>query len=214
MTEFNSTKGYREIQKEIKAFLKEFGFKPYKSSFAYRVTEGDILQFINFQKGYSWLNEQMTINVVIQGLFTPGSSMNILEPGGRIGKFIKSREDTWWYCDTPEATSTSIVQLKEVFTNEIIPFFENTNSSNGVVKIMDYNQYEFLWQCDVSYIYKGFFNLAAGRYAEALNSFNEGRTSRIPKFKTIKKMIENKSFDEISLLLDANSEHVRKKIGI
>jgi hypothetical protein len=134
--------GFQIIKKELGLALTEMGFQFHGSSFIFRFTHADLLQFLHFQKGVGSLKEKFTINVVQQGLFVPGCSFSILEPGGRIGNFTEENRDKWWYCNSPEAAFASLPEIKTILFNDVLPFFELASAESkfpAVIEMIDTN---------------------------------------------------------------------------
>lgn len=212
--DFNSSKGYKIIKKETKSFLKTYGFKPYKTSCIYRVTDDDILQFINFQKGVSYLEEKMTYNFSFQGLFKPRCSINILQPGGRIGYLLDDEKDYWWKCDTLESVEKSIFEINRAFEKKMLPFFEESSSSEKIVALCENKKFEFVWSNNLTFIDKGYFYLKAEEYDKALEIFESKQPSKVNKYKTIKNLILTENYSEIQALLNKQIENTKDKLGI
>jgi hypothetical protein len=212
--EFNSSKGYQTIKTELKTLLADFGFRPYNASILFRVTNESILQFISFQKGVQSLNQQMTINVVLQGLFSPTCSFSILQPGGRIGSFLKPKTDKWWFCDTEKATSMSVFEIKEGILQYLIPFFDRTTTVQETCDLIESKELEFIWANYYTFIDKGFFYLKAKKYDKAIQIFQSNQHSKVPKFKTIKNLIDENNYDGIDKILIANLLDSKTKLTI
>jgi hypothetical protein len=211
---YNSGTGYKKIKTEIGNLMREYGFAPYKTATYYRVTAGDILQFINFQKGERSLNEQMTINIVIQGLFAPGCSFEILQPGGRIGRLLDSDKDVWWHCDTELMTAQSIRDIGKVVAEILVPFFDRMATADGLYMSFSEPASRFLWAIASSFVQKGYVCLKAGQYKKGISIFEENRPSQVAKFKTIKKLTEEARFEEIDSILLDNIRYHREKLKI
>jgi hypothetical protein len=206
-----SSSGFQIIKKEIEFTLREFGFKFYGSSSLFRLTQSDLLQFLYFQKGVSSLNEKCTINVVQQGLFVPGCSFDVLQPGGRIGAFTQEARDKWWHCNTSEAAFIALPDIKAMILNGVIPFFDLGVEETKLLDIIDNDQYNFIWGNDPTFVDKGYFYLKCGQYDKAMNTFKL-KPSRVNKFKTIKTYVENKDFDQIQHLLKENVHHAKSRL--
>lgn len=211
---YNSSTGYNSTKKEIGTLLRGHGFTRYKTSFYYRVTAGEMLQFINFQKGDQSLNDQMTINIVIQPLFCPGCSFNILQPGGRIGNLLDSAKDVWWKCDTEQSTITSIESIGKAINEKLIPFFNSLATAEQLWASFNDPDSRFLWRSATTFIDQGYICLKAKQYHQALSIFQANKPSKVAKFKTIKRLIEEEAFTEIEEILLNNVHYQKEKLGI
>ena len=209
--EFNSSIGYQSVKTQIRSLLVDFNFMPYKSSTLYRVTEEGILQFISFQKGVRSLNQQMTINVVLQGLFCPTCSFDLLQPGGRIGNFLNGQSDKWWACDTVKSTAESMIEIKECILKHLLPFFDRTATMEGLCDLIDSKDFNFIWSNPYTFIDKGFFYLKGKHLDKALKTFQSNQPGKVTKFKTIKRLIEENNYDAIEELLSDNISHSKAK---
>lgn len=206
--------GYKTIQKELKEFLKEFGFKVYKSSTLYRITENGFLQFLDFQKGYSYLNGQMTMNVVVQGLFVPGCGFDILQPGGRIGYFIDGTTDKWWNYDNEVNVNQSTKEMKLILQEVVLPFFKSFEDIDNIPKVIEYPNLAFVWRAPITFIDKGYFLLKARCYDQAIKCWEQYQTSKVPKFKTVKKLVELKLYNDINDILEENCRMAKTKLAL
>jgi len=211
---FNSSDGYQIIKKEIGSLLRIYGFLPYKTATYYRVTDGDILQFIMFQKGERWLSGAMTVNIVIQGVFAPGCSFNILQPGGRIGSMLNPPKDVWWHCDSESSAASSVDAIKQVVVEKLIPFFENRSTAGKLFNDFDGSNPSFLWTPKSTFVDQGYICLKAGQYDTAINIFEANQISKVPKFKTIKRLIEDFRFTEIDHILVENTRYHKESLKI
>ena len=211
---FNSSDGYKIIKKEIGSLLRIYGFLPYKTAAYYRVTDGDILQFIRLQKGERWLAGAMTINVVIQGVFAPGCSFDILQPGGRIGSLLNPPKDVWWQCDSQSSTASSVDAIKQVVVEKLIPFFYSRSAAEMLCMDFDGSNPSFLWIPKSTFVDQGYICLKAGRYDKAIAVFQANQTSKVPKFKTIKKLIEESRFTDVEHILVENCRLHKERLRI
>lgn len=212
--EYTSSIGYKKIQSEISTFLDQFDFIRHKTSTLFRVKNEELLQFINFQKGVQSLASKVTINIVLQGLFSPTCSFQLLQPGGRIGFFSETMVDKWWLCDNPDNTENSIEQIKNILEKSIIPFFEKTSSAAAVCQMIDKDELNFLWSNPYTFIDKGFFYLKGGVYEKALKIFESHQPSKVPKFKTIKNLISLEKYEEVQIILNDNVKSSKDKLGL
>jgi hypothetical protein len=206
--------GYKYIQNEVKEFLNSFGFKSYKTSTLYRTTENDLLQFLSFQKGVSSLSNKMTINIVQKGLFAPGCSFDTLQPGNRIGQFIKAEKDKWWYCDDSSKVQEGVAEIKEILSSGVLPFFDFSKDTQNIPTLLASDKYAFLWWIPCTFADKGYFYLKAGLYNEAIEWWENHQPSKVPKFKTIKNLINQEQCSEVDKILDENSRMARTKLKI
>ncbi len=211
---YTSSIGYKKIKKEIGELMLAKGFSSYKTITYYRVTAGDILQYINFQKGERSLNEQMTINLVIQPLFSPGCSFQILCPGGRIGNLTRTNTSFGWYCNTEEATLQSIQLITTDINNYVIPFFNNLSTAEQLCNSFDNPDLQFIWSISSDFVSRGYSCLMAGQYKQALSIFEANKPGEVPKYKTIKRMIEELQFGEIDAMLTDNIRYHKEKLKI
>ncbi|HZY35548.1 MAG TPA: DUF4304 domain-containing protein [Mucilaginibacter sp.] len=211
---YNSSEGYVQIKKELGKMLAGAGFRRYKTVTWYRVTHGDILQFINFQKGDQWLSDKMTINIAVQPLYSPGCSFGILAPGGRLGLLLTPAKDHWWLCNSETSTEASITELKNIIVNDLIPFFDNTANAEQLYHNFHDNSFRYFWANSYDFITKGYICLKTKQYKEAINIFEANRPSQVAKFKTIKNFIEKEQFAEVDKILDNNVFHSKDKLKI
>jgi hypothetical protein len=211
---YNSSEGYAHIKKELGKMLAEIGFTRYKTVTWYRVTHDDILQFICFQKGERSISDRMTINIVVQPLYCPGCSFQILQPGGRIGQILTPAKDRWWLCDSEASTESSIAQLKNTIINDLIPFFNKTASTEQLHDTFPADSYRYFWINHYTFITKGYICLRAKYYAKAIAIFEASRPSQVAKFKTIKNLIEKEQFAEVDKILNDNIIYNRGKLKI
>jgi hypothetical protein len=211
--EFNSSKGYRTIQTKTKDWLRVFDFKSHGTNTVYRLKH-EALQFLNFQKGVGHLSGQMTVNIVVKGIFTPGCGFETLQPGGRIGNFIPGLKDKWWPCDSPDMTADSVNDIIKILESSVIPFYEKFGSTESILSIATEQKFSFLWENPLTFIDKGFFYLYLKKYEEALSIFESRQPSRVPKFKTIKNLFDQKQFEAIDRILIENTLFNTRKLKI
>ena len=202
-----SISGFQIIKKEIGIALAEFGFQFHGNSCLFRFTHTDLLQFLHFQKGVRSLNEKCTINVVQQGLFVPGCSFSVLEPGGRIGNFTEENRDKWWYCNSPEAAFSSLPEIKTILFNGVLPFFQLASVESKFPELIECDRHQFIWK-NSTFLHEGYFYLKCKQYDKAMNAF-QVKPSRVNKFKTIKKYVENGEFERIDKQLQENVHYAR-----
>ncbi len=207
-------KGYNYIKNEVKTFLSSFGFKPYKTATLYRTTENDLLQFLSFQKGISYLSNQMTINVVQQGLFAPGCSFGILQPGNRIGQFANAKKDKWWFCNDVDKVKEGIAEIKEILLKDVLPFYNFSDVRQNIPELLISEKYKFVWWMPTTFVDKGYFLLKAGLYNEAIEVWEKHEPSKVPKFKSIKKLTQEDRYLEIDKILKENGRMTREKLKI
>ena len=212
---FTSSSGYALVKQEIGQFLVQNSFHPYKSATYYRTTPGGILQFFLFQKGTQSLKDQLTINVVIQGLYSPACSFTVLQPGGRFGKFIPPGKDIWWHCNDEESTSHCISELRHRLSTILLPDLQQRMSSaDQLITTFNAPQYSFLWRGQNTFIDQGYTYLMAQKYTEALDLFCRNRPTKVNRFKTIQKWIEQKQFDQFDHLLEENIQYHKNKLKL
>lgn len=210
----SSTEGYTHIKKELGKAMAKFGFSKYKTATLYRITDGDVLQFINFQKGDQSLSHKMTINIVVQPLFSPGCSFQVLEPGLRIGQILPPYKDRWWLCESETSNESSLSELKNILVDNLMPFFDKTRDAKHLYETIHDDSFRYLWITQYSFIPKGYICLKEKRYQEALTIFEANRPSQVSKFKTIKNHIQNRQFAEINKILTDNVNYSREKLKI
>lgn len=196
--------GYAIIKRQIGFQLMQSGFTSYQSSQYYRITSENILQSFIFQKGVASLKDQMTINISIQPLFSPGCNPDLLMPGGRIGYFLPQAKDQWWYCNDETNSQKSIELLSEIITTEILPTLDQLATAEALHNSCTQPRYQFLWQWPSSLIQQGYICLKTKSYNEAIQTFLNNQSGKVPKFKTIQKHTELNQFDAIDLLLMEN----------
>ncbi|MDB5150570.1 MAG: hypothetical protein JWQ57_4590 [Mucilaginibacter sp.] len=211
---YNSSIGYKIIKKEIGELMLVKGFASHKTVTYYRVTAGHILQYINFQKGERSLNEQMTINLVVQPLFSPGCSFQILCPGGRVANLTSTNTSFGWYCNTEEATLQNIQHITTDINNYVIPFFNNLSTAEQLCYSFDDPALQFIWSIPANFVSRGYSCLKAGQYKQALSIFEANRPGEVPKYKTIKRLIEELQFEEINAILNENIRFHKEKLKI
>lgn len=113
--------------------LKALGFKRYKSSVVARVTKGNILQFLAFQKA-AYGGQSFTVNVAIRPLFSRNNEYLTLMPGNRLGLMsTEIKNDIWWTYATERETKQSFEDIFTRLENYALPFFNNTTTSNDII---------------------------------------------------------------------------------
>jgi hypothetical protein len=182
-----------------------------KTATYYRITTGDILQFLTFQKGLQSLQEQMTLNVVAQGLFSPTCSFEVLQPGGRIGEFLPEAKDKWWHCDTEKATHESIEAITTAFSTVVLPSLNQLSTAEQLIANFQDETRHFLWRGQNSFIDQGYICLKARQYREALDIFRANRPGKVAKYKTIQHLVEQTKVEQIDQILSDNVRHQKLK---
>ena len=211
---FTPSAGYHLIKAEIGSFLQQNGFHPYKTAIYYRITAGDVLQFISFQKGLQSLQDQMTLNVVVQGLFSPTCSFEVLQPGGRIGEFLPDSKDKWWHCDTEKASHENIKTLTTALSTVVLPSLNRLSTAQQLIASFQEETRQFLWRGQNSFIDQGYICLKARQYIEALDIFRANRPGKVAKFKTIQGLVEQAKYEQIDEILRENVHHQKAKSKI
>jgi hypothetical protein len=128
--DFDSKKYYRKaIKNLILEPLKEYGFKKYKTSHIAKISDGEILQLINFQKS-STGGQRFTVNISVRPLYIKHEGLT-LEPGGRLGKFYTGG-DIWWQYKTEEGAERSFNEIQKIIIEKVIPWFELNSSTQNI----------------------------------------------------------------------------------
>lgn len=118
--------------------LKEFGFKPYKSSYLARLTADNVLQLICFQK-YRY-GGQFNVEIVIRPLFCPNDNYVTLNPGNRLYCIVtKGKEDKWWANTNREETNESFQAVHTFIKKYALPFFDSTLTSKDIINAYEKN---------------------------------------------------------------------------
>jgi hypothetical protein len=208
---FTASSGYHRIKAEIGSFLQESGFHTYKTATYYRTTTGDVLQFLTFQKGLQSLQDQMTLNVVVQGLFSPTCSFDVLQPGGRMGEFLPESKDKWWPCDTEKATHESIEAITTAFSTFVLPSLNRLSTAQQLIASFQDKTRQFLCRGQNTFIDQGYIYLKAKQYREGLDIFLANRPGKVAKFKIIRNLIEQAKVEQIDEILLENVRHQKLK---
>lgn len=115
--------------------LQAIGFKKYKSSFLARLTEGEVFQFLYFQKS-GFGGNSFTVQAVIRPLFCPNFQDQLsLNPGNRLGVMASNgKNDKWWDYSTESAGEKSFKEVFSLVNKFAVPFFEKTKTSEEIAK--------------------------------------------------------------------------------
>lgn len=195
---------YSDVIEITGDYLKRQGFEQRGASTFYRVTLDELLQRVAFQAGVQSRKGKLTLNFTLQGLFCPGCSFDVLQPGGRIGSLSPNTSDLWWDYHTAEHSERSSREIIDFLDKYLLPFFDATRDIDGVCRTMHDQAYQFLWSGSFGFIEQGYFLLKAGRFREAVSIFEANAPSRVPKFKTIRNSVGTGDFQAVNLLLEAN----------
>ena len=118
--------------------LKEFGFKPYKTSFLARLTSDDVFQFIDIHK-YRY-GGQFTIEIAVRPLYCPHEEYLTLLPGNRLYSIVtKGKSDKWWPNTTEIETDESFMEVFRLICESAMPFFDSTKTSTDIIKSYEKN---------------------------------------------------------------------------
>lgn len=118
--------------------LKEFGFKPYKTSFLARLTSDNVFQFIDIHK-YRY-GGQFTIEIAVRPLFCPHEDYLTLLPGNRLYAIVtKGKSDKWWPNTTEIDTDESLKDVFKLICEFAMPFFDSTQTSDDIIKSYEKN---------------------------------------------------------------------------
>src|SRR4051812_8934020 len=104
--------------------LKEYGFTRYKTSNLARITEGGVLQVLNFQKS-AYGSPQFCINIVSRPLFWHQNEYLALTPGFRIAHHADWM-DKWYSYTNEEEAAIQFDEAWQNFRKFGMPFFEHT----------------------------------------------------------------------------------------
>lgn len=117
--------------------LGNLGFKSYKTSYIARITEGQVFQFLYFNKHR--FGHQFTIEVCIRPLFCPNEILT-LRPGNRLALMeTHGATDKWWPSASEAEIDTSMTQVLQIIQQFAIPFFEATQKSQDIIKAHEQN---------------------------------------------------------------------------
>lgn len=118
--------------------LKEFGFKPYKSSVLARLTSDDVFQFINIDKHRH--GGQFTIEIAIRPLYCSNESFLSMLPGNRLYSMVtKGINDKWWPNTSKIETDESFREVFKLICEFAMPFFDSTKTSKDIIKSYEKN---------------------------------------------------------------------------
>ena len=135
---FEPKKFYKRARQEyIDNSLKEFGFKKYKTTCLGRLTEGQVFQFLNFQKS-TYGGEQFTVNVAIRPLCSAKNDFLSLLPGNRLGT-MDIGKDIWWNYSTEDTGRRNFEEVYKLIIKYALPFFEATTTSEGIISSFEKN---------------------------------------------------------------------------
>ena len=112
----------------------ENGFKWFKTNDYIRVTDDDIVQWINIQK-HSW-DTKFTYNIAVFPLFIESDFMYFAFGGIRIGHFEHGCDFWQDYSSETDMSNSLSISLK-LIQDKVFPFFDTINSS---VKLLKYLQ--------------------------------------------------------------------------
>lgn len=123
--------------------LKAHGFVRYKTSHLARVTEGGVLQLLNFQKS-AYGSPQFCLNIVSRPLFWHNKFL-ALTPGFRI-----THHEDWmdrWHSYTDEETAVKgFDEAWQNFQKFGMPFFENTLDAGLMIKAYEQRKFKpYIW---------------------------------------------------------------------
>lgn len=104
-------------------------FKRFKTNDYIRITQDDIIQWINIQK-HSW-DTEFTFNLIVFPLFIKSEYMYFAFGGIRAGKF-KSGNDFWWKYANEYEIDNSLQSCLDLFESKIFPFFNIIRDSKGL----------------------------------------------------------------------------------
>jgi len=153
-------------------------------------------------------------NTSIRNAFSPSCSFNYLQPGGRIGQFLGSPKDLWWHCETEKITQESITELTSILSTILLPCLDQLYTAKLLIDTFEEDKFRFLWNRPTTFIDEGFLYLRSSRYAEGLAVFRAHRSSKVGKFKTIQRLVEQSQFLVIDGLLQENIQYQKKKWNI
>lgn len=118
--------------------LKEFGFKPYKSSVLARLTSDNVFQFIDIHQ-YRY-GGQFTIEIAVRPLYIPHEGYLTLFPGNRLYSIVtKGKSDKWWPNTTEIETDESLKEVYRLICEFALPFFDSTKTSADIIKSYEKN---------------------------------------------------------------------------
>lgn len=112
---------------KAKNIFAESNFKRFKTNDYMRITEDDILQWINIQK-HSW-DIKFTFNIGVFPLFYKSDFIYYAFGGIRIWKFILDRWDYWWNYLTEYDRENSLNESLNIFKSEVLPFLDSIGNS-------------------------------------------------------------------------------------
>ncbi|MFK8007917.1 MAG: DUF4304 domain-containing protein [Saprospiraceae bacterium] len=216
---FDSKKYFnKSLTKFIGKPLKEFGFSKFKSNNYVRLTEGNILQCINFQKS-RYGGNSFYINISNIPLILKHNSF-FGEGGDRIGIFENFQNE--FNYDLRVLGDLCLEEIREVLINKVLPWFNLTSSVEGILQFNSNlfkngtkrKEYEFFidWRRDKL----GYLLLANEEYVEARKLFSglqlrkfipekkEYEYYRDTRYDILIKLLDDGKFEEVQKLLDTN----------
>ena len=118
--------------------LKDFGFKPYKTSVLGRLTEDNVFQFIDFHK-YRF-GGQFTVEIAIRPLYCPHDDHLTLLPGNRLYSMATNgKSDKWWMYSNEQEANESFAEVHKLIADFAFPFFDATLTSKQIIKSYERN---------------------------------------------------------------------------
>ena len=82
----------------------------------------------------------------------------------------------------------------------------------GLCNVIESKEFNFIWSNPHTFIDKGFFYLKGKHFDRSTRcNFQSNQPSKVAKFKTIKRLIEEHDYDEIERILSENITHSKAK---
>lgn len=192
-------KKYHTMAKEL--FAKN-GFKRFKTNDYIRITEDDIVQWINIQK-HSW-DTEFTYNIIIFPLFISTDFMYFAFGGVRISQLIPCKIDYWRKYPDEEHIESALADSLKVIEQKVFPYFDSIhNSENSVLGFHTNNSYNDL----------GLLHLRIGDIGNAHKFLNEQTVENIKKYESEKDYIKatiQENYDKFKI----NKEKYKQSISV
>lgn len=109
-------------RENLRPFLAEYGFLPWKRNAFVRLNKEGILEYIDLQKEH-YGSKTFTVNLAVMPLYVPSEGYMTLNFGERLG-WLVSGKDFWWDYKDERMAKASFDNVKEVLQEKGISWLE------------------------------------------------------------------------------------------
>lgn len=120
---------FKKQKKLLNSFLKEHGFRTYKTNSYIRKNSLDVLEYINLQKE-QYGSKRLTVNYALISLRIPHDFLSY-DLGDRLGMLICGK-DIWWDYADDTAAEISFQNIIQAIAEVLLPWFEKSSSREGL----------------------------------------------------------------------------------